>query len=110
MRLVVLNVAYPFAQVGPEAAGEAEQVLTQLDAALAGEGHDSIVIAREGSHIEGILLSTPHPIHKLDGVMRKKTYEQYRYLMDKFLEQWPIDIIHMHGVDFHQYLPQPGVP
>ncbi|MEY2465853.1 MAG: hypothetical protein QOD03_374, partial [Verrucomicrobiota bacterium] len=37
-------------------------------------------------------------------------YEQYRYLMDKFLEQWPIDIIHMHGVDFHEYLPRPGVP
>jgi hypothetical protein len=110
MRLVVLNVAYPFAQVGPEATGEPERMLTQLDSALDHGGHDSIVIAREGSQVKGILLSTPHPDRKLNGATRKKTYEQYRYLMDKFLEKWPIDIIHMHGVDFHHYLPRPGVP
>jgi glycosyltransferase involved in cell wall biosynthesis len=26
------------------------------------------------------------------------------------LRRWPIDVIHMHGVDFHAYLPPPGPP
>ena len=38
MNLTVLSVAYPFALVSPDAAGGAEQVLAQLDAALVGAG------------------------------------------------------------------------
>ena len=49
MKLVVLNVAYPFAAVGPYALGGAEQLLTRLDAALAQSGHESFVMAPEGS-------------------------------------------------------------
>src|SRR5438046_2213726 len=44
-RLTILNVAYPLARVGPDAVGGAEQVLTQIDAALDDAGHQSIVIA-----------------------------------------------------------------
>jgi hypothetical protein len=109
MHLVVLNVAYPFAPVGPDAVGGAEQVLTQLDAALARAGHESIVMACEGSTTEGILLSTPRS-SGLAETERRKIHEQYRFTLGKFLEKWPIDLIHMHGVDFHEYLPPPGVP
>jgi hypothetical protein len=110
MHLVVLNVASPFSLVGPEAAGGAEQLLTRLDTALVRQGQESIVVACDGSQVEGILLSTPPPAGSVAHVLRQKTREQYRYLLDKFLERWPIDLIHLHDVDFHEYLPQPGVP
>src|SRR4051812_11108147 len=110
MRLVVLNVAYPFAPVGPDAVGGAEQMLTRLDAALVRAGHESIVAACEGSATEGILLSTPRPAGVLDDAARRKTHEQYRFILEKFLEKWPIDLIHLHGADFLDYLPPPGVP
>lgn len=110
MHLVVLNVAFPFAPVRPDALGGAEQIVSRLDAALTRAGHESIVMACEGSVTDGILLATKRPVDKLDAATRGKTYEEYRYLLEKFLEKWPIDLIHMHGVDFHQYLPPPGLP
>jgi glycosyltransferase involved in cell wall biosynthesis len=110
VHLVVLNVAYPFAPIGPDAVGAAEQTVTQLDAALAHDGHESIVMACESSVTDGILLATRKPPGILDETERRRIYEQYRYTMHKFIEKWPIDLIHMHGVDFYEYLPPPGVP
>lgn len=110
MHWVVLNVAYPFAPVGPDAVGGAEQIVTQLDGALSRAGHDSIVMACEGSVTEGILLTTGLPQGVLSEAERRKVYNQYRFTLHKFLEKWPIDLIHMHGVDFYEYLPPPGIP
>jgi len=110
MELVILNLAYPFAPVGPDAVDGAEQVVTQLDAALAGAGHYSIVMACEGSVTEGILVATRKPPVTPDEAERRRTYEQYRYTLEKFMEKWPIDLVHMHGADFYEYLPPPGVP
>lgn len=108
--MVVLNVAFPFAPVGPDAVGGPGQVLTQLDTALVEREHESIVMACEGSVTEGILLATPKTSDVLDESERRKIYEQYRFTLHKFLEKWPIDLIHMHGVDFYEYLPLPGIP
>jgi len=110
MKLVVLNVAYPFAPVGPNALGGAEQLLTRLDSALACSGHESFVMACDGSVTEGILLATPKPSRLLDASERHHIHEQYRFTLQMFLEKWPIDLIHMHGPDFYEYLPSPGVP
>ena len=110
MKLVVLNVAYPFAPVGPYALGGVEQLLTRLDAALAQSGHESFVMACEGSVTEGILLATPKPSRLLDEAEQHRIHEQYRFTLQTFLEKWPIDLIHMHGADFYEYLPFPGVP
>jgi hypothetical protein len=110
MKLVVLNVAYPFAPVGPYALGSGEQLLTRLDAALAQSGHESFVMACEDSATEGILLATPKPSRRLDEAERHRIHEQYRFTLQMFLEKWPIDLIHMHGADFYEYLPSPGVP
>ena len=110
MKLVVLNVAYPFAPVSPDALGNAEQLLTRLDAALACSGHESFVMACEGSVTEGILLATPKPLDTRDELERHRIHEQYRFTLQSFLEKWPIDLIHMHGADFYEYLPSPGVP
>jgi hypothetical protein len=110
MKLVVLNVAYPFAPVGPEALGSAEQLLTRLDVALSRSGHESFVMACEGSVTEGILLATPKPSDVPDEAERHRIHEQYRFTLQTFLEKWPIDLIHMHGADFYEYLPANGVP
>ena len=110
MDLVVMNVACPFAIVGPDAIGDAEQTVARLDGALTRGGHQSIVMACEGSIIEGILLATPRPSSTLDESERHKIYEQYRFTLQKFLEKWPIDLIHMHGRDFYEYLPPAGIP
>ena len=110
MKLVVLNVAYPFAPVGPAALGGAEQLLTRLDAALARSGYESFVMACEGSVTEGILLATPKPSGAVDAAERRQIHEQYRFTLQTFIEKWPIDLIHMHGPDFYEYLPSAGVP
>ena len=110
MKLVVLNVAYPFEPVHPGALGKAEQILSGLDSALARSGHESFVMACEGSVTEGILLATPKPSQILDEAERHRIHEQYRFTLQSFVEKWPIDLIHMHGGDFYEYLPAPGVP
>ena len=108
MSLTILSVAYPLAPVGPDVAGGAEQVLTQLDQALVAAGHRSIVIAQEGSRTAGTLVPVPaEPIS--DGV-RERVWEAHRWTIAEALQRWPIDLVHLHGLDFYGYLPLPGVP
>src|SRR6185369_13701201 len=99
MKLVVLNVAYPFSPVGPYALRSEEQLLSSLDSALFQSGHESFVMACEGSTTEGILLATPTPSPAPDELERHRIHEQYRFTLRSFLEKWPIDLIHMHGAD-----------
>ena len=47
--LTILNVAYPFAPVGPDAVGGAEQISERPRSALVEHGYRSIVVACEGS-------------------------------------------------------------
>jgi glycosyltransferase involved in cell wall biosynthesis len=108
--LTVLNVAFPFATVGSDAVGGAEQVLSALDASLVAAGHRSIVMAKEGSQIAGELVSIPLPPGLIDDGMRNEAYARFRRALDRALDRWPIDLVHMHGIDFHRYLPPPGVP
>ncbi|HEY9510578.1 MAG TPA: glycosyltransferase family 4 protein [Verrucomicrobiae bacterium] len=110
MNLTVLNVAYPFAPTGPNAVGGAEQVVAQLDLALTRAGHDSVVIASEGSVAEGILVSMPKTPGRLDEAARQRVYEHYRNAIHELTKRWRFDVIHMHGVDFHEYLPPTGIP
>ena len=108
--LTVLNVAYPLAPVGPDAVGGAEQILTQIDAALVRAGHRSIVVAGESSVAAGELVSTPRVTGELTDAVRRRAQERHRQAVHEALERWPVDIVHMHGIDFHAYLPPPGVP
>ncbi|HET6520446.1 MAG TPA: glycosyltransferase family 4 protein [Geminicoccaceae bacterium] len=109
-RLTVLNVAYPLAPVGPDAVGGAEQVLTELDAALTRAGHRSLVVACEGSATAGTLLATPRVPGPLDGRARRTAHERHRRAVRAALGAWPVDVVHLHGIDFHAYLPPPGPP
>lgn len=110
MRLTILNVAYPLAPVGPDAAGGAEQVLTQLDRALTEAGHRSLVIAREGSRVAGTLLSTPVFSELLDDSTRRRAQARHRAAVAGAIARYRPDVVHLHGLDFHAYLPPAGTP
>jgi glycosyltransferase involved in cell wall biosynthesis len=110
MTLRVLNVAFPFAPVGPDAVGGAEQVLTSLDRALVSAGHQSIVVACEGSQTAGTLLATPRPAGTIAAAGRELARRRHRAAIERALRRWRVDLVHMHGLDFHAYLPSPGPP
>lgn len=105
MRLKVLSVAYPFAPVRPETAGGAEQVLSMIDRGLVRKGHESVVVAREGSGTEGVLIPVSAVNGDIEGQKREAVYREVREALRKALRERDIDIVHMHGVDFSEYLP-----
>lgn len=109
MRLTVLNVAYPLAPVGPDAVGGAEQVLTHIDRALTEAGHRSIVVAQEGSSVAGELVPVPAETGRLDDEARERAWRRHRAAIATTLGRWPVDIVHLHGIDFPNYVPS-GVP
>ncbi len=109
-RLTVVSVAYPLAPVGPDAVGGSEQVLTAIDQALAQAGHRSIVVAMAGSEAAGELVGYEAPP---DGQpITDAIVQARRHLVDatlrRVLAEEHVDVVHMHGLDFHHYLPPPG--
>lgn len=96
MPLTILSVAYTRAPVGPDAVGGAEQIVSMLDEAIVAAGHRSLVIACEGSSASGRLLPA-HP-------------SAFRAAIEHARRQFAIDVIHMHGFDWHENLPAPGTP
>ncbi len=105
-RLTVASVAYPLAPVGAHSVGGAEQMVHLLDHALVAAGHRSIVIAREDSVVAGELLPIPHFPGPIDDAMRRATQAATR----DALRDVRADIVHMHGIDFADYLPPAGLP
>lgn len=110
MKPVVLGVSFPFAQVRPDTPGGAEQILMALDGALVSAGWGSVVIAPEGSKVDGTLIPAPLVKGRIDGQVRSYIHGLYRKAVDFALRHWKIDIVHMHGLDFHEYMPGSGVP
>ncbi|HEY7579931.1 MAG TPA: glycosyltransferase family 4 protein [Acetobacteraceae bacterium] len=107
--LRILSVAYPFAPVGRDAVGGAEQVLSALDEALVAAGHRSIVVACEGSVITGSLLPVPLPTKgEIDSEARRTGHMAVRRAIETVGRD--ADLVHLHGVDFHAYLPPEGKP
>lgn len=110
MKLTILSVAYPLTPVGLDAVGGSEQILTLIDAALCKKGHRSLVLACEGSQTAGTLLATPKWDGPLTDEVRAWGQQQHRIAIEQALEQYSVDLIHMHSLDFHQYLPSGDVP
>lgn len=108
--LSVLGVAYPFAPVGPDTAGGAEQVLWLLDRALCRAGHRSVVVACAGSRIHGELVAVPRPAGRLDEAALSRGRRRHAAAVASVLAGRRIDLVHLHGIDFHHYLPPPGTP
>ena len=111
-RLTVLSVAYPLAPVGPDAVGGSEQVLTAIDRALVSEGHRSIVVAMAGSEVAGELLaySAPAPGEPIGEDTMHRQRQLVADAVNRAMRGNRIDMVHMHGLDFHRYLPPPGPP
>ncbi|WP_026873359.1 glycosyltransferase [Inquilinus limosus] len=108
MALTVLNVAYPLAPVGPDAVGGAEQVLSALDRALVEAGHRSLVVACEDSEVAGTLCPIPAEPGPLDDAARQRAWAAHRRAIAECRSRWPVDLVHLHGIDFDAYLPADG--
>jgi glycosyltransferase involved in cell wall biosynthesis len=105
--LTVLSIAYPFAAVGSDAVGGAEQILYQLDAALVAAGHRSVVVANGDSKVSGRLVPTAAGAGPITCEQRHSTWAEHRRNILRALASHPIDLVHMHGIDFHHYFPLP---
>ena len=101
--LTVLSIAYPFAAVGPASVGGAEQILSTLEAGLVAQGLRSVVVAQAGSQVADKLLATPGSKGILTEAARTQVEAAHQANMDRALERFPIDLVHMHGIDFHRY-------
>lgn len=110
LSLTILSVAYPLAPVSADAAGGAEQVLATLDRAIVAAGHRSIVIACEGSRVAGTLVEVPAARGALDDAATEAAQARHRTALASALTRWPVDLVHLHGIDFSAYLPAPGIP
>src|SRR5262249_586982 len=110
MRMTILNVGYPLARVADSTAGGAEQVLLTLDKALVRAGHKSIVLAPSGSKCSGLLVPVNIPLGNLDEQTRRESKRLFKRELQRILARYSVDLVHMHGVDFSEYLPEEGVP
>lgn len=108
--LSVLSVAYPFAPVRTDPVGGAEQILSSLDRALIDAGHRSTVIAAADSRVAGRLCAIPVVHGAIDATQRESAHRAVRMAMSEVLTRESVDVIHLHGLDFFEYLPAPGVP
>jgi glycosyltransferase involved in cell wall biosynthesis len=110
MPLTVLNVGYSLAPVGPDAVGGAEQILSALDRALVAGGNRSIVVGPEGSQTAGTLLATAPLPEAITDAARAFMHDRQRRVIAEALVRWPVDVVHMHGLDFADCLPRAGLP
>ncbi len=109
--LTVLSVGFALAPVGPDAVGGSEQVLSVLDAAVVTHGHRSIVVACAGSRAAGELVeAAAAPTDPIDDAQRDRAQSSIRQAVADIVRREPLDVVHMHGLDFSACLPPPGVP
>jgi glycosyltransferase involved in cell wall biosynthesis len=90
--------------------GGAEQVLTHIDSALVAQGHESLVLACANSRTKGKLFSATECAEPIDDAARARACREYRSRIHEICDEWPVDVVHCHGVDFHEYLPAARVP
>jgi glycosyltransferase involved in cell wall biosynthesis len=108
--LRVLQVAYPFAPVGPDAVGGAEQVLSALDRGLVAAGRRSIVLAAEGSEVAGLHIAIPRIAGRIGPAEIATTHAALRKALATAVVHHAPHLLHFHGVDVLDYLPPSGSP
>lgn len=110
MSLTILSVAFPMNAVSQDSSGGAEQILSEIDHALVSRGHRSLVVACPGSRVAGTLI----PTTSIRGLISEQhwaaTYVAVRDAMAFALNRYKVDIVHMHGLYFADYLPEQNVP
>ena len=110
MHRTILSVAYPLTPVGADAVGGSEQILSILDQRLSAAGHRSLVIAAEGSRIQGTLIPSPAATSGLDESVREWGRRVHHQLIQETLDKYSVDLVHMHSLDFHCYVPSHDIP
>jgi glycosyltransferase involved in cell wall biosynthesis len=100
----VLSIAFPFAPVGPNLVGGAEQILWDLDQALVAAGDRSLVVACEGSKPAGKLFSLPLPERQMiEQADYDRCRERFCAAVDTALESEDVDLVHAHCMDLYGY-------
>jgi glycosyltransferase involved in cell wall biosynthesis len=110
LALTVVSVAYPIVPIGPDTVGGTEQVVSILDEALVRAGHKSFVVASADSRVAGTLIATPAATGALDPAGWDEAYRIHRHTLQQLLRTIAPDVVHLHGIDFHAYLPDIGPP
>src|SRR5438874_5105127 len=110
MGLTVLSVSYPLAKVSPGTAGGAEQVLATIDKGLVRAGHRSLMLAPEGSRCSGLLIPARVPSGVLDEAEKREARQIFKHLLEQTISHFDVDVVHMHGIDFREYVPDSDVP
>jgi len=108
--VVILSVAYPLLPVSQDASGGAEQILFLMERELVRSGHESIVIGAKGSQVSGKLLETPVFTGEITDLVRQDAQRAHLRALEQALDQYSIDLIHFHGLDFYSYLPARSAP
>lgn len=110
MKLSILHVLSPFVTACPDAIGDSEVSFACLDRWLVQNGHRSITVASQDSQVNGIHVRTavaPGPVSRAE---REDALRRHRRNIERTLERERIDVIHLHGSDYPDYLPVTGVP
>jgi glycosyltransferase involved in cell wall biosynthesis len=85
-------------------------VLSLLDGDVVDAGHRSIVVACAGSTCAGELVPLPAVPSAIDEAAGERARSAVRAALDEVLAREPVDVVHLHGLDFDSYLPPPGPP
>ena len=108
--MLVLSVAFPLFPVNADSSGGAEQILYLLERGLVQAGHRSLVIAAEGSQINGSLIPTEAAGPDITDVDRARAQHEHRDRIEQVIERERVDLVHFHGLDFNNYLPRQRTP
>jgi glycosyltransferase involved in cell wall biosynthesis len=76
-----------------------------LDRALVQTGNRSLVIAAADSVVQGDHICSPSAPERLDDSVREWSRRIHRQLIQDALANYQVDLIHMHSLDFHHYIP-----
>jgi len=106
----ILSVAYPFAAVGPDAVGGAEQVLAKLESALVRRAFRSVVAAHAGATVAGELFGVTVPEGLLTPEVRMTVERSMQAAIDAATTASRVDLVHLHGIDFDRYTLPEHVP
>lgn len=107
----VLSIAYPFAPVGPNLVGGAEQILWDLDQALVAAGDRSLVVACEGSKPAGKLFAVPLPRREaFEELDRELCRARFHTAVERALAGEKVDLVHAHCMDLYDYEFPRGIP
>ena len=110
MPFTILSIAHPLIPVSSDTAGGAEQILSILDRHIVAAGGRSVVMAAAGSRVSGQLIPTPGSNGEIDREVCALAAFEHRRILARTLHDFDVDIVHMHGLDFYEYLPESSIP